>query len=140
MAFSLAVIGGSVATGQIAPRLGPDRLAAVGAATIACGNAVLAVLGHSWPWIAAGVAVIGLGLAAASVAATGLGTSVPAVLAGSAAGIVNTGAQLGTAIGTAVVILIATASTPSIGWAVAAGIALICAGWSRLRHQSDATS
>jgi len=140
MAFSLAVIGGSVATGRIAPRLGPDRLAAVGAATIACGNAVLAVLGHSWPWIAAGVAVIGLGLAAASVAATGLGTSVPAVLAGSAAGIVNTGAQLGTAIGTAVVILIATASTPSIGWAVAAGIALICAGWSRLRHQSDATS
>lgn len=140
MAFSLAVIGGSVATGRIAPRLGPDRLAAVGAATIACGNAVLAVLGHSWPWIAGGVAVIGLGLAAASVAATGLGTSVPAALAGSAAGIVNTGAQLGTAIGTAVVILIATASTPSVGWAFAAGIALICAGWSRLRHQSDATS
>lgn len=140
MAFSLAVIGGSVATGQIAPRLGPDRLAAVGAATIACGNAVLAVLGHSWPWIAAGVAVIGLGLAAASVAATGLGTSVPAALAGSAAGIVNTGAQLGTAIGTALIILIATASTPSVGWAVAAGIALICAGWSRLRHQSAATT
>lgn len=140
MAFSLAVIGGSVATGRIAPRLGPDRLAAVGAATIACGNAVLAVLGHSWPWIAAGVAVIGLGLAAASVAATGLGTSVPAALAGSAAGIVNTGAQLGTAIGTAVVILIATASTPSVGWAFAAGIALICAGWSRFRHQSAATT
>ncbi|WP_159574034.1 MFS transporter [Curtobacterium sp. 18060] len=140
MAFSLAVIGGSVATGRIAPRLGPDRLAAVGALTIACGNAVLAVLGHSWPWIAAGVAVIGLGLAAASVAATGLGTSVPAALAGSAAGIVNTGAQLGTAIGTAVVILIATASTPSVGWAFAAGIALICAGWSRFRHQSAATT
>jgi len=140
MAFSLAVIGGSVATGRIAPRLGPDRLAAVGAATIACGNAVLAVLGHSWPWIAAGVAVIGVGLAAASVAATGLGTSVPAALAGSAAGIVNTGAQLGTAIGTAVVILIATASTPSVGWAFAAGIALICAGWSRFRHQSAATT
>ncbi|MFJ4221827.1 MFS transporter [Curtobacterium luteum] len=140
MAFSLAVIGGSVATGRIASRLGPDRLAAVGAATIACGNAVLAVLGHSWPWIAGGVAVIGLGLAAASVAATGLGTSVPAALAGSAAGIVNTGAQLGTAIGTAVVILIATASTPSVGWAVTAGIALICAGWSRFRRQSDATS
>lgn len=140
MAFSLAVIGGSVATGRIAPRLGPDRLAAVGAATIACGNAVLAVLGHSWPWIAAGVAVIGLGLAAASVAATGLGTSVPAALAGSAAGIVNTGAQLGTAIGTALIILIATASTPSVGWAVAAGIALICAGWSRLRRQSAATT
>ncbi|WIE58140.1 MFS transporter [Curtobacterium sp. MCLR17_031] len=140
MAFSLAVIGGSVATGRIAPRLGPDRLAAVGAATIACGNAILAVLGHSWPWIAAGVAVIGLGLAAASVAATGLGTSVPAALAGSAAGIVNTGAQLGTAIGTAVVILIATASTPSVGWAFAAGIALICAGWSRFRHQSAATT
>lgn len=140
MAFSLAVIGGSVATGQIAPRLGPDRLAAVGAATIACGNAVLAVLGHSWPWIAAGVAVIGLGLAAASVAATGLGTSVPAALAGSAAGIVNTGAQLGTAIGTALVILIATASTATVGWAVAAGIALICAGWSRFRRQSAATT
>jgi MFS family permease len=137
MAFSLAVIGGSVATGRIATRIGQDRLAAVGAATIACGNVMLAVFGLSWPGIAAGVAVIGLGLAAASVAATDLGTSVPDALTGSAAGIVNTGAQLGTAIGTAVVILIATAASPAAGWAVAAATAFLCAGWCRLRRPSD---
>ncbi|PZE82137.1 MFS transporter [Curtobacterium sp. MCBD17_032] len=137
MAFSLAVIGGAVVTGRFAPRLGQDRLAAAGAVTIACGNVVLAVLGDSCPWIAAAVAVIGFGLAAASVAATGLGTSVPATLAGSAAGIVNTGAQLGTAIGTAVVILIATAASPPMGWAFSAATAFLCAGWCRLRGQAD---
>ncbi len=137
MAFSLAVIGGSAVTGRVSPRLGPDRMAAAGAVTIASGNVVLAVLGHSWPWIAAGVAVIGFGLAASSVAATGLGTTVSQALTGSAAGIVNTGAQLGTAIGTAVVILVAAAVSPPAGWTVAAGTALLCAVWCRFRRQSD---
>ncbi|MDT0235363.1 MFS transporter [Curtobacterium sp. BRB10] len=134
MAFSLAVVAGSAVTGRIAPRLGPDKLAAVGTATIGAGNVILATLGSSWPWIAAGVAVIGVGLAAASVAATGLGTTVPDELAGSAAGIVNTGAQLGTAIGTAVVILIATAASTAVGWTVAAVVALTCAAWCAARR------
>jgi len=138
MTFSLAVIGGSAVTGRLSPRLGPDQLAAAGAATIASGNVVLAVLGHSWPWIAAGVAVIGFGLAASSVAATGLGTTVSESLTGSAAGIVNTGAQLGTAIGTAVLILVATVTSPPVGWTVAAGVALMCAMWCRFRRQSGA--
>ncbi|WP_374193290.1 MFS transporter [Curtobacterium sp. ISL-83] len=140
MAFSLAVVVGSAATGRLAPRLGPDRLAAVGTATIAGGNVVLMTLGQSWPWIGTGVAVIGFGLAAASVAATSLGTSVPGTLTGSAAGIVNTGAQLGTAIGTAVVILIATASEPSAGWAVAAAGSLACAAWCGSRPHSNTPS
>lgn len=138
MTFSLAVIGGSAATGRLAPRLGPDQLAAAGAATIAAGNVILAVLGHSWPWIATGVAVIGFGLAASSVAATSLGTTVSVALTGSAAGIVNTGAQLGTAIGTAVVILIATAASPPVGWTLTAVVALVCAVWCRFRQQSGA--
>lgn len=140
MAFSVAVVCGSVVTGRLAPRLRPDRLAAAGTTTIAGGNVVLATLGHAWPGIAAGVALVGFGLAAASVAATGLGTSVPGALAGSAAGIVNTGAQLGTAVGTALVILIATASNASVGWAVAAAAALVCAAWCGLRQRSDGTS
>ncbi|MEN0104552.1 MAG: MFS transporter [Curtobacterium sp.] len=134
MAFSLAVVAGSAVAGRIASRLGPDKLAAVGTATIGAGNVILATLGSSWPWIAVGVAVIGVGLAAASVAATGLGTTVPDKLAGSAAGIVNTGAQLGTAIGTAVVILIATAASTSVGWTVAAVVALTCAAWCAARR------
>jgi predicted MFS family arabinose efflux permease len=62
---------------------------------------------------------------------------VPHALTGSAAGIVNTGAQLGTAIGTAVVILVAAAVSPPAGWTVAAGTALLCAVWCRFRRQSD---
>jgi hypothetical protein len=45
------------------------------------------------------VAAAGAGLGLYSVASTALGTTVPAKLRGTASGIINTAAQLGTAIG-----------------------------------------
>jgi hypothetical protein len=66
------------------------------------------------------------------VAATTLGTTVPEVLRGTASGIINTAAQLGTAVGIAALLLIADATTgapgpgtgaPVIAWAAAAAIA-----------------
>ncbi|MBV9004661.1 MAG: hypothetical protein JO181_08380 [Solirubrobacterales bacterium] len=67
-----------------------------------------------------------------SVATTTLGTSVAIQFRGTASGVINTTAQLGTAIGIAVLVLVATATTgapaadtarPAIAWAVAAGLA-----------------
>jgi hypothetical protein len=69
-----------------------------------------------------------------SVAATGLGTDVEAHWRGSASGIINTTAQLGTAIGIAVVLLVAAATTglpatgtpaPAIAWSLVAGVAAV---------------
>jgi hypothetical protein len=75
------------------------------------------------------VAVAGAGLGLASVAATTRGTAVPEALRGAASGVVNTAAQLGTAIGIAVLLLVAAATTgapgvraPVIAWATAAAI------------------
>jgi MFS family permease len=82
--------------------------------------------------VAACAAVAGVGIGLSSVATTGLGTDVEAHWRGSASGIINTAAQLGTAIGIAVLLLIAAATTgtpapgtpaPAIAWAVAAAVA-----------------
>ncbi|MBB1195628.1 MFS transporter [Curtobacterium flaccumfaciens] len=135
MSFSVAVIAGSAVAGRVASKVGPDDLAAAGLATISCGNIVLALTFGSWFGVGAGAATLGFGLAAASVAATGLGTTVPGALEGSAAGIVNTGAQIGTAIGTAVVVLVATSFSPPIGWLVAAIAAAACAFWCATRSR-----
>lgn len=70
-----------------------------------------------------------------SVAATRLGTSVPVVVRGTASGIINTAAQLGTALGIAALLLVAALTTgipgpgspvPAIAWGIAALIA--CTG------------
>ncbi|MFJ3379382.1 MFS transporter [Curtobacterium sp. NPDC090217] len=136
MSFSVAVIAGSAVAGRVASKVGPDRLAAAGLATISCGNIVLALTFGSWFGVGAGAAILGFGLAAASVAATGLGTTVPGALEGTAAGIVNTGAQIGTAIGTAIVVLVATSLSAPVGWLVAATAAAACAFWCATRSQS----
>ena len=73
-------------------------------------------------------AVAGAGIGLSSVAATGLGTDVAPRWRGGASGIINTAAQLGTAVGIAALILVAAAtgetpalgtSPPRIAWAVA---------------------
>ena len=50
----------------------------------------------------------GAGIGLSSVAATRLGTSVPIAVRGTASGIINTAAQLGTAVGIAALLLLAT--------------------------------
>ncbi|MGP0024648.1 MAG: MFS transporter [Streptosporangiaceae bacterium] len=137
--FSLAVVAGSALAAPALRRIGAERVLAIGLAVIAAalvavaGVALAAVrlpAGAVGPGLAACVATAGTGLGLASVAATTLGTAVPETLRGTAAGIINTAAQLGTAIGIAVLWLVAAATTgapgahaPVIAWAGGAAIA-----------------
>jgi hypothetical protein len=77
-----------------------------------------------------------------AVATTSLGTDVGESLRTTSSGVINTSAQLGTAIGTAAVLLVAAATTgvpdattgtPVVAWAAAAILALLAAaGFARL--------
>jgi MFS family permease len=135
--FSLAVIAGSALaaaiqrrTGQGRPpsRLVAQRLIAAGLALIAVADAALIPLAMLAWAVPACAAVAGTGIGLSSVAATGLGTDVAPRWRGGASGIINTAAQLGTAVGIAALILVAAAtggipaqgtSPPRIAWGVA---------------------
>jgi len=132
--FSLAVIAGSALAAPLLARWPPQRLISAGLAAIAVSDAALIpAAGSTWALpmcAAAGGAGIGL----SSVAATRLGTGVPVALRGTASGIINTAAQLGTALGIAALLLVAALSTgipesgspvPVIAWGTAALISLI---------------
>jgi MFS family permease len=123
--FSVAVVAGAALAAPAMRRLAAQPTMATGLAVIAVAEAALTVA-PGWV-LSACVAVAGAGLGLSSVAATTLGTTVPAPLRGTASGIINTAAQLGTAIGIAATLLIAAATTgsgpPIIAWAAAAAIA-----------------
>jgi MFS family permease len=127
MPFSLAVIAGSVLSRPLAARLPDQRLCSVGLGGIAAGNLVLAITAGRIAGLVAGIAVAGLGLGIAAVAATSLGTRVSDDLTGSATGLINTAAQLGTALGVAALVTISSIASPptgtAIGWTVAAAAA-----------------
>jgi len=148
--FSLAVVAGSAVATPALHRIGPRPAMAAGLAVIAVADAVLAAAaGHGWA-VPACVAAAGAGLGLSSVASTALGTTVPAGLRGTASGIINTAAQLGTAIGIAVILLITAATTglpgpgtsaPVIAWAAAAAIAIAGAlAFTRSPRQASATT
>jgi predicted MFS family arabinose efflux permease len=146
MAISVSVVPGSALSRPLAARTSLRRVAAVGLAGIAAGDAVLALTYGSWWGIGAGGVLLGAGLGVASVAGNQVGTSVAPEIQGSASGIVNTGAQLGTAIGVAVLVLVASGSygplaPTAVGWAVAAAVAGAAAVPLALRgrHRSAAT-
>jgi MFS family permease len=130
--FSLGVIAGSALSKPLGTHLTRRQLAVVGLAAIAAGNVVLAITYGSIAGIVAGVVVAGTGLGVASVTANAIGTDVADGLRGTATGVLNTGAQLGTAIGVAaLVVLAATVHEPwpgtAIAWGVAAGLAAFAA-------------
>jgi MFS family permease len=137
--FSVAVIGGAAAAPRLMAGLGSRRAAAAGLAVVACGIAALAVSGSYAAGIAACVAVAGAGLGVASVAATTIGTDVEDQLQGTASGLLNTAAQLGTGLGVAAVVLAASLAAAAdvmpwsgadgavTGWLVAAAVALVAA-------------
>jgi hypothetical protein len=110
--FNLAVIAGSLASARLHAAM------PLGLAAIAAGAAILAAGG---PLIAACV-VMGAGLGAASVASTRLGLAEDGT--GLASGLLNTAAQLGTAIGLAVIVAPAAALGFRAGWVVCATVAL----------------
>jgi MFS family permease len=133
--FSLCVVVGAALAARLLRRTRTRTAASGGLAVIAIGNAALLAAGLG-PWVLPlAVGVSGLGIGLSSVAATSLATDVAPRLQGTAAGVVNTAAQLGTALGVAAVLLVATttegtpfplAGTPS-GWLVAATAAAAAA-------------
>lgn len=133
--FSLAVIAGSSLSASALRRLRAQQVVAVGLAVIAAADAALIpAAGSLWAFglCAAGA---GAGIGLSSVAATGLGTDVDPRWRGGAAGVINTAAQLGTAVGVAVLLLIAAvtggvpaAGTPAPDVAWAAGALAAAAG------------
>jgi MFS family permease len=130
--FSLAVVAGAALAAPAFRWIRPTSAMATGLAVIAVADTALTMAAaHGWA-VSASVAAAGAGLGLSSVASTTLGTTVAYTLRGTASGIINTAAQLGTATGIAVVLLIAAATTglpgpstgaPIIGWTAAAAIA-----------------
>ena len=109
--FSLAVIAGSSLSVSLQRRVRPQWAVAAGLAMIAAADIALIPSARSaWavPLCAAGA---GTGIGLSSVAATGLGTDVEVRWRGGASGIINTAAQLGTALGIAVLLLVAAATS-----------------------------
>jgi MFS family permease len=139
--FSLAVIAGSGLSAAAARRARPQWIVAAGLALIAAADLALIPAARS-PWaVPACAAVAGLGIGLSSVAATSLGTDVSSRWRGGASGIVNTAAQVGTAVGVAALLLIAAVTTgvpsaggpaPDAAWAVGAAAAAAGAAWFAL--------
>jgi MFS family permease len=131
--LSLAAVLGSVLAGAALRRRAMRAVLAMGLAVIAAGNLVL-VAGQGQIAVLVAVATIGLGLGVASVAANSIGTDVLDALKGTSAGILNTAAQLGTAIGIAVIILIASFTSYTTGWTCAAATAAVTAAAMRRKR------
>lgn len=126
VSFSVFVVIGATRAPRLLASRGPAVTLGGGLTVIAGGNLLLA----TWPQvIGVGVAaaVSGLGLGAASVAATDWGTSVEDTIKTAAAGILNTAAQLGTALGTAILLLVSTTLNPRSAWLLAAVLAATAA-------------
>jgi MFS family permease len=133
--FSLAVIGGAALAPPTLRRLGPRLTVSAGLIVIAATDAALAAAAGP-ATVPITVALGGCGIGLSSVAATTLAIAVKPELRGTASGIVNTAAQLGTAVGVAALLLVAEIASQTLAWACAAGIALAGA----LRYVSSANS
>jgi predicted MFS family arabinose efflux permease len=144
--FSLAVIVGSSAAAVLLHHRQAQWVAALGLALIATSNGGYIAAGTSAWAFGVCAALGGAGNGLSSVATTGLGTSVEVRWRGTASGILNTAAQLGTAVGIAVLLLVATATTgtpastapaPHVAWLVAALVAAAGAAafWSDHRSR-----
>jgi MFS family permease len=131
MPFSLAVVAGSALSRPLSARLSDRRMGSAGLGGIAAGSLVLAFTAGSVAGLVAGVVFAGLGLGIAAVAANSVGTQVGEELTGGAAGLLNTAAQLGTALGVAALVTLATVAPQptgtAIAWATGAAIATVTA-------------
>jgi MFS family permease len=146
--FSISVIAGSALAAPALARRSPQRLISTGLAIIAACDAALIPAANSTWALPICVAAAGAGIGLSSVAATRLGTSVPVTARGTASGIINTAAQLGTALGIAALLLVAALTTgipepgspvPAIAWGTAALIACTGAVIFGLKSAGDPT-
>jgi MFS family permease len=124
-----AAMAGSALAAPALARWAPERLVSAGLGIVGISIAALIpAAGTIWA-LPICVAASGLGLGLSSVAANRLGTSVAPEDRGTASGIINTAAQLGTALGVAVLLLVAALTTgipergsaiPAFAWGAAA--------------------
>ena len=130
--MSLGAVSGALLAGRLQASRAPRVVLSWGLLTIACADATLvATLAASW-LLAIGVALAGIGIGLASASAMRIGTDVPPRQHDTAAGTLNTAAQLGAAIGTAALLCLAESSTGNslplsgaqLGWLAAAILAL----------------
>lgn len=130
--FSLCVVLGAGMAGGLLQRRDPALGVAAGLGLIAVGDGALLLPGLD-ALLPLGAGVSGLGIGLSSVAANTLGTDVRSEHRGIAAGILNTAAQLGTALGVSASVLLAGitqhAGLPLRGTALSwAAAALVAAG------------
>lgn len=130
--FSVCVIAGSVLGGRINARMGARATMSLGLMVVATSALVTAGITAEGGvgYVLAGAALSGLGLGCASVASTARGTS--AVVEGKrglASGFMNTSAQVGTALGLAVLLTLAAAHTSSLSGASEPGAEALVAGY-----------
>ncbi|WP_114561508.1 MFS transporter, partial [Desertihabitans aurantiacus] len=142
-AFNLAVIGGSLLGPVLLARAGVRLVLLTGSVAVVGGTALLLLLpaqGVPVVLLLAAFAVSGAGLGAASVASTTAGTtSVGEADRGVAAGLLNSSAQLGQALGLAAVSPLVASAAPMTGYRlgfVAAALvgvagAVIASGYGR---------
>jgi len=125
--FNVAVVAASLRGGRLATRVGERPAMAAGQFAVAAGALCLALEAGGpdpVPWLLGGFALMGAGLGLASVASTAAGTASAGERGGLAAGVLNASAQMGTALGLAVLVPVAQAAGDGPAYAGAAAIAL----------------
>ena len=125
--FNAAVIVGSFLGPRVQDRIGAPAAMAAGLLTMAGGAVTLLAIGPATPALPSmlgGMLLIGAGLGVASVASTADGTAaVDPDRRGVASGLVNTSAQVGTALGLAVVVPLVAGRAAALGGGPAAQVA-----------------
>jgi MFS family permease len=135
--FSVGVVAGAALAAPLLRRSGARTAIALGLTAVAAGVALL--LAGPGP-LPAAAAVAGAGIGISSVGANALGTSVAPELQGTAAGALNTAAQLGTALGVAFLLALASATSTATAWIAAALLALTGAALLRRPVTEPASS
>lgn len=128
--FTLAVIAGSFLGARLAGKVGTRTTMVLGMCSLAVGMILysgISVEGGYLSYLLPGFVVVGSGLGLASVGSTIAGTSaVTGSAQGLVSGVLNTAAQVGTALGLAVLVTVASARTDAlIGGADPTSTALI---------------
>jgi MFS family permease len=117
--FNLAVIAGSLAGPRVAATLGERRAMTAGLLAVAAGALALRTIAPDvaiLPSLLAGFVLMGAGLGIASVASTGRGTAaLDGADQGLASGLLTASAQLGAALGVAIMVPLAAARTTALG-------------------------
>ncbi len=140
--FSLCVVLGAGLAARLLQQRDPAMTLGIGLGLIAAGDAGLLLPGLAVLPICAAVSGLGIGLS--SVAANTIGTDVREEHRGAAAGILNTAAQLGTALGVSAAVLVAGVTARAdlplrgapLSWALASALAASAALLALARTRS----